>query len=201
MSTHVRVSEILAQFKDFSGIDPRVLNTKANIGTEVHHNIHMHTKGLPPVFDSYPNYAYGSNEITSWEDRGEGYFRSYLKYEAVNMPIYQCMEERFYCDDLMITGQIDALQIPRSAGFPMIVDFKCSYSIDEEIWGMQAHYYKYLAERNGIKVADKFHFLQLKKDGSKPKILEIEFDEKVMSRCIDEAILFWERKNDAKIKE
>jgi len=201
MSTHVRVSEILAQFKDFSAIDPRVLNTKANIGTEVHHNIHMHSKGMSPVFDSFPNYCRFTNEISSWEDRGEGYFRSYLQYEANEAPIYQCLEQRFYCDDLMITGQIDGLQIPKTAELPIIVDFKCSYSVDLEMWSMQAHYYKYLAERNGIKVQDRFLFLQLKKDATKPKIVEIKFDEKVMQRCIDEAILFWERRNDAKEKE
>ena len=98
----------------------------------------------------------------------------------------------------MITGQIDAIQMSKTAELPMIVDFKCSYTVDEEIWGMQAHYYKYLAERNGIKVADKFLFLQLKKDGKKPKLVEINFDEKVMSYCIQQAILFWERKKDAK---
>ena len=200
MSTHVRVSEILAQFKDFSAIDPRVLNAKAKIGTEVHHNIHMHTKGIMPVYGSFPLFD-RNNSIVGWDDRGEGYFYSYLKYEADHTPIYQTMEQRYYCDDLMITGQIDAIQIPKTAELPMIIDFKCSYSVDIDMWSMQAHYYKYLAERNGIKVQDKFWFLQLKKDGGKPKIVEINFDKNIMSRCIDEAILYWERKNDAKIKE
>lgn len=201
MSTHVRVSEILAQFKDFSSIDPRVLNAKANIGTEVHHNIHMHTKGGLPVFDSFPTFDYHTSEITGWDDRGEGYFRSYLKYEADLQPEYLCMEKRFYCDDLMITGQIDGIKMPKTGELPVIMDFKCSYSVDLEMWSMQAHYYKYLAEKNDMKTADYFIFLQLKKDGTGPKIVKIKFDEEVMQRCIDEAILFWERKNDAKEKE
>lgn len=200
MSTHVRVSEILAQFKDFSSIDPRVLNTKANIGTEVHHNIHMHTKGLIPVYDSWPTFNYHTSEITGWDDRGEGYFRSYLKYEEAVNPFYLSMEQRFYCDDLMITGQVDAIQL-NDDDQAFIIDFKCSYSVDLEMWSMQAHYYKYLTEKFGIHTADYFKFIQLKKDGSKPKIVEIKFDEEVMQRCIDEAILYWERKNDAKEKE
>jgi hypothetical protein len=196
MSTHIRVSEILAQFKDFSTINPKVLNTKAAIGTEVHHNIHMHTKGVFPVHEMYPNYDRSTTEITSWEERGEGYLNSYLAYDKKEKPKYQLMEHRLYDDNLMITGQIDGLRV--MDGLPMLIDFKCSYSVDKEIWGMQAHYYKHLLEVNGIQIADTFLFLQLKKDGKKPTLVEIKFDEEVMSRCIDEAILFWERKKDAK---
>ena len=88
MSTHIRVSEILAQFRDYSAIDVRVLNTKALIGTEVHHNIHMHTKGMFPMHEMFPVYDRGIN-ITSWQERGEGYFNSYLEYEKENKPKYQ----------------------------------------------------------------------------------------------------------------
>jgi hypothetical protein len=192
---HIRVSEILSQFRDFSTINPGLLNTKCEIGTEVHHNIHMHQKGLLPFFDIYPEYDRESN-IKAWSERGEGYFNSFLQYEAKVKPIYTHMETRFYDDNLMITGQIDALLM--TYDLPVISDFKCSYSVDEEIWSMQAHYYKHLMAVNGIKTADYFYWIQLKKDGKKPKVLEIEYDENMMSRCIQEAVLFWERKNDAK---
>jgi hypothetical protein len=63
---------------------------------------------------------------------------------------------------------------------------------------MQAHYYKHLIEHNGIKIADYFYFLKLDKNGKKPQIVEIKYDENVLSRCISEAILFWENKSNAK---
>lgn len=194
---HIRVSEILAQFRDFSNINPQVLNTKCNIGTEVHHNIHMHTKGLFLVWDMHPHHDFVTSEVNQWSERGQGYFDSYLKYEAKYKPKYDLMEKRFYDDNLMLTGQLDALMI--TDGLPTIVDFKCSYNVDEEIWGMQAHYYKHLLEHNGIMVGDKMLWLQLKKDGKMPKIVEINYDANVMSRCIQEAILYWEKKHDAKM--
>ncbi len=119
-----------------------------------------------------------------------------MNYDRSEKPTYQLMEERYYDDNLMITGQIDALRV--MDGLPMLIDFKCSYSVDEEIWGMQAHYYKHLLEINGIEIADTFIFMQLKKDGKKPKLVEIKYDENVMSYCIQQAVLFWERKKDAK---
>lgn len=214
MSNHIRVSEILAQFRDFSRIHHTVLNTKADIGTETHHNINLYCNGGMPIFESFPNYSRAlptitqdergndiitweqEPEILSWEDRGEGYFRSYQQYHNQRSPRYNLMEQRFYDDNLMITGQIDALLVTDS--LPMLIDYKCSYNVDEEIWGMQAHYYKHLLEVNGIEIADTCIFMQLKKDAKKPKLVEIKFNDEMMSRCINEAILFWERKQDGK---
>lgn len=192
---HIRVSEILSQFRDFSTINPNVLNTKCEIGIEVHHNIHMYKKGIPAFHDIYAEYDREGN-VKSWSERGEGYYNSYLIYDQKHKPVYTHMETRFYDDNLMITGQIDALLT--TYDLPVISDFKCSYSVDEEIWSMQAHYYKHLMAVNGIQTADYFYWIQLKKDGKKPKVVEIKYDENMMSRCIQEAILIWERKNDAK---
>lgn len=190
---HIRVSEILAQFRDFSKIHPKVLSEKCDIGIEVHRNIHQYKTGGFVMFDSYPVRNPMTAEILRWEDRGEGYFNSYLMWDEKNKPSYQIMEERFYDDNLMLTGQIDGLM---SADQPVLVDFKCSYKSDLEMWSMQAHYYSHLLKHNGVPVSDKFIWLRLKKDGKMPEVLEIEFDENMMSRCIDEAILFYEKKKE-----
>lgn len=190
---HIRVSEILAQFRDFSKIHPKVLSEKCAIGTEVHGNIHQYKTGGFTMFDTYPVRNPMTSEILRWEDRGEGYFKSYLEWDKKVNPSFGIMEKRFYDDNLMLTGQIDGLICDEK---PVLVDFKCSYKSDLEIWSMQAHYYKHLLEHNGIPVSNKFLWLRLKKDGKMPEVLEIEFDEKIMDRCIDEAILFYEKKKE-----
>ena len=201
MSTHIRVSEILAQFRNLDMIPRDVLNTKGEIGTEVHGNIHAHNLGQFPLYDMYPHYD-RHGVIKNWSKRGEGYFDSYLMYDRKENPRYANMEKRFYCDDLMLTGQVDAIRYYDDK-LPVITDFKCSASVDEEIWSMQAHYYKYLTTQAGIETADYMQWIQLKVDKNgnacKPNIITFTFDEFMMSRCINEAILIWERKKDAKI--
>lgn len=208
---HVRVSEILAQFRDFSQIDQRVLTEKQDIGTEVHKNIHLHTKGVLPIFDKFPVRNFNIENgfiidekgekkpdlrILRWEERGEGYFESYLRWEEKEQPSYEMMEERFFCDNLMVTGQMDA--IVRKGDGLMLIDYKCSASADLEIWGMQAHFYKYLLEMNGIVVGEEMHWIKLDKSGKKPNVSKIMYDEKVMDRCIEAAIRYWEERSDAK---
>ena len=196
MTNHVRVSEILAQFKDYSVVHPKVLSEKCQIGTEVHTNIHVFKNGGFPVFDTFAVRNPVTSDVIRWEERGEGYYNSYMQFEKAKNPKFEVMEQRYYDDNLMITGQIDALM--STDDLPVLVDFKCSYNADKEIWGMQAHYYKHLLEHNGIKIADYFYFLKLDKKGKKPQIVEIKYDENVLSRCISEAILFWENKSNAK---
>jgi len=193
---HVRVSEILAQFRDFSKINPKVLVEKCLIGTEVHSNIHEYKTFGFPMFDLFPVRDISTFEILSWQKRGEGYFKSYLEWDKQTNAKFEKMEQRLYDDNLMITGQFDALMTTDS--LPMLVDFKCSYKADVEMWSMQAHYYKHLLEHNGIKIADEFLWMKLDKNGKKPQLVKISFDENIMSRCIDEAILFWEKKNQSR---
>lgn len=192
-SKYTRVSEILSTMKDRSGINPLVLKDKAEIGTEVHSNIHMDWVGVPAVFEIFAVRRPTDGMVLREERRGEGYYNSYLEWKNRENPSYKIMEQRFYDDELMITGQVDALMETKE-GFTLI-DFKCSHHPEGIIWNMQAHYYCYLMKQNGIKILPKFIFLQLKKDGKFPTIIEFEFNEKVLSRCIEEAILFNEMKN------
>jgi hypothetical protein len=136
-----------------------------------------------------------------WEERGLGYFRSYCMWEKEKKPKYELMERRFNDPEMMITGRIDALLC--SEGFPILLDFKCSYSPDHEIWCMQAHFYWYLLKQNGFKILPKFLFLQLKplKDGKTQRPIEhwYDFDQQVLERCMLEAQKCWEEKNLAQI--
>lgn len=185
---YTRISDILATLKDRTHINQMVLMDKAEIGTEVHSNIHMEEIGCPTTFSIFPVRNPITGYILREEQRGKGYFESYLKWREDNKLPYKLMEERFYDDELMITGQVDA--ICDNA----LIDFKCSYTPDLEIWPMQAHFYWYLLKQNGIQV-DRFLFIQLKKDGKNPAIHEFAFDENILSRCIEEAISYNEAKN------
>ena len=193
---HVRVSEILSRFRDFSKINPTVLSEKAQVGTEVHCNIHRYKTGKFEMFDKFPIRNTNTLEIIRWEERGQGYFNSFVKWDEENESVLHTMENRFYDNEIMLTGQIDALM--QTNGLPVLIDFKCSANSDVEVWSMQAHLYKHLLNLNGIEIDDYFLWMQLKKDGSHPKIFEIKFEEKIISKCIQEVIKYWEEKSDAK---
>lgn len=210
-NNYVRVSEVLNRLRDRSGINPVVLEEKGRIGTEVHQNIYeLETEGMP-FFDLFPmRDRAGLIKATvegkeHWERRGVGYYNSYVAWKKDQECSYflhpnpiSKVEGRFYDDVLMITGQIDALINMPSKELPVLTDFKCSYSADLEIWEMQAHFYYYLLEINGIKVHPEFCWLQLKKDGKSPKEHWMKFDEKTLQTCLREAELYWEEKKHAK---
>ncbi len=190
---YTRISDILGRLKDRSGINQLVLKDKANIGTEVHHNIHMDYLDIPAHFEMHSVRRPFDGQFIREEARGEGYFNSYLTWKEGKDPVYSIMEKRFYDDELMITGQVDALLVTESG--LRLIDFKCSYSPDNEIWPMQAHFYYYLLKQNGIDVEPVFSFMQLKKDGKKPTIYDYTLDQNILSRCIEEAIRYQEEKN------
>lgn len=192
---YTRISDILSRLKDRSEINQMVLKDKADIGTEVHSNIHMDWIGVPASFAMFAVRRPFDGHMIREELRGEGYFNSYLTWKDGRDLPYKIMEERFYDDELMITGQVDAL-IQTESGLQLI-DFKCSYAPELEIWPMQAHFYYYLLMRNGIDVVPNFVFMQLKKDGSKPRLFEFQLDKNILSRCIEEAIRYQEEKSFA----
>ena len=202
MTEHIRVSEILSQFRDYSKINPTVLAEKCEIGTETHDNIKRYNTGGFEMFEMFPlrdmhgEIKTRSDGTQSWEERGKPYFQSYREWDKKVSPKFSIMEERYYDDNLMITGQIDALMTTDT--LPVLVDFKCSANADLEMWSMQGHYYKHLLEQNGILIADHFLFIKLLPNAKFPVVHEIKFDEKVHARCIYEAILYWEKINDAK---
>lgn len=196
MSKYVRVSEILARLQSYADIDPEVLEAKGKIGTNVHKAIVQDCAGEFVVLES---------------DRAHAYFESYKMIHPKSLVIDQI--PRLYCDKLMITGECDGLI--RGLESRTLIDWKCSASPNLKIWNMQAHFYWYLLEQNGIKVSPNMlwinlrHTKRIKKDPEtnigyctyhalSPVIREFKFDEKVLSECIEEANRYWEEYNDAK---
>lgn len=193
---YLRVSEILARLQDFSSIDPAVMDNKQKIGTNVHESILRDSVGDFPFLET---------------ERAAAYFGSYMIWKKKNSPVYRLQVPRLYCNGLMITGEIDAL-IDNGHGDPMLVDWKCSASANEEIWNMQAHFYSYLLEVNGLKIS-RMTWVNLRERKVKekgdlgedilryaaaaPKIYEFHFNENILSRCIQEAQIAWEEKRNS----
>lgn len=192
MALYIRVSEILSRLQNFSVIDPIMLENKAKIGTDVHKAIIEDAVGDFPVLET---------------QRASAYFASYLLWKNKAKPEYCVQVPRLYDNELMITGEIDALvRVPN--GRPYIADWKCSANANEEIWNMQAHFYWYLLKQNNIEVSDKMVWVNLRhrkwyEDNHEryspmaPKVYEFHFDENILSRCFDEANKAWEEKKNS----
>ncbi len=201
MKGYLRVSEILARLQNFDAIDPEVLDNKAKIGTNVHNAILQDTAGDFPLLET---------------QRASAYFGSYLMWKKKEKPVFKMQVPRLYCNDLMITGEIDGLIETNRHQSPVLIDWKCSASANEEIWNMQAHFYWYLLERNGITAScNEMKWINLRHEkkvemgplGEKivryhplaPKICNFVFNENTLSQCIQEAHKAWEEKKNSHV--
>ena len=172
---YTRISEILSHLKNFSHIDPVVLQNKANIGTEVHKAIEMDFNG----------------EFPYTEGRVMNYYTSFLQWQETFNPTCVKKEERLYCDKLKITGQLDAIVTFPGDHVKFLIDFKTSAQEDPLTWPLQAHFYYYLyTETYGKGIANRFIFLKLDKDGNLPRAYSYFYSENTMNRCFQELRIF-----------
>jgi len=172
---YARVSEVLKPFYNFSGIDKDVLERKADLGTQVHSAIADDIAGRFPC----PGAA------------GWGYFQSYLKWKERLSPLFVESEKRYFDENRMITGAIDALIKIPDESLPILVDFKTSAQEAAISWPMQAHLYGLLLEGNGIEIARRYLFVKFHKKGFLPVVFEYKFDKNILSKCLNSIDLFW----------
>jgi hypothetical protein len=172
---YARVSDIIKPFSNFSGIDEAVLKAKAELGTQVHKAISDDIEGGFPL----PG------------PKGSGYFESYMRWKGHLLPSFSMAETRLYCDEKMITGQIDTLvQFPGENGL-VLVDFKTSAQESPVVWPMQAHLYHHLLLQNGINVTSRFLFVKLDKEGGVPLVFHYNFDPNIRAKCMKAIDLYW----------
>lgn len=165
---YIRVSDLLDVWTDFKHIDPHVLENKARIGTNVHEKISAELNGY--FIDLAPD--------------EEGYFESWLRwYEKNDKTPYLEWERRFYSDEFLVTGQVDAIK-EREDGTIQIIDYKTSASPSLERWGFQAGWYYLLAKENGYDVEPEVTILNLKKDGKAAKEYKIQCDKALLHVCV-----------------
>lgn len=123
-----RVTSILSPFTDFSNIDPKVLANAADRGTRVHKFCELYLKNLliePVTYDCKP------------------YFDSFVKWCDLVLLAVIHAEERYFCDDLKITGQVDLVVMLKGDDEPIIIDIKTPQT-NQKTWQLQTAAYMYL---------------------------------------------------------
>jgi hypothetical protein len=175
-SSYLRVTEILSPFSGLDKIDPVVLQNAANRGTRVH-------RACEAIIEDLGDWGVDI-EI-------EGYIESFKKWWSTGHKVL-ALEKRFFCADLEITGQVDLI-LEKSPGEALIVDLKTSAS-PSKTWPLQGSAYAYMARKSGYNICG-IQFIQLKKDGKKPKIYEYEDNFELFKKCLDIFNHFFRRKD------
>jgi len=177
-SHYLRVTTILYPFSGLKGIDPSVLASAAERGTKVHEIIDAFEEGI------------GLFEL---ELALKGYFESYTKWATGKKFLKK--PERFYCDVLKITGEIDAMY--KDGKDLVIVDYKTPVR-ESKTWAMQATAYSYLAKQSGYDIK-RVEFVKLDKTSKEPKIYVYEEDMDTFKKVLDCYKYFFKEKNEENI--
>ncbi len=154
---YTRVTQVLYPFSGLDKIDPDVVARAADRGTRVHNICEGIIKGLG---------EFGVESDT------EPYVESFKKWWDQGHEV-EVIEERFWDDELQITGKVDLI-LKIDDGFA-IADLKTS-SKHSPTWEAQGSAYAYLARKSGYNI-QKILFIHLLKSGKAPKIYEYPVDE------------------------
>ncbi len=152
-----RVTKILYPFSGLGKLNPDIVAHAAERGTKVHKICEGIIRGLGEL---------------AVEEETRGYVESFKKWWDLGHKVI-AIEERFWDDDLCITGQVDLI-LDTEQGLT-IVDLKTS-SRPSPTWKAQGCAYAYLAKKAGYDVK-RICFLHLNKHGSKAKIYEYTPDD------------------------
>lgn len=155
-----RITSVISPFTDFSNIDASVLRNAADRGTRVHKYCELHSKGLLGIEP---------------EEDAKPYVESFIKWFGFMVDSVLCCEKRFYCDDYMITGQIDLIVKLIDHDDPWIVDIKTPQQ-ESKTWRLQTAAYLYLVNKIDPTICNRA-CLQLDKNGSIPAFRVYEHHE------------------------
>ncbi|MFI0477764.1 MAG: PD-(D/E)XK nuclease family protein [Candidatus Rhabdochlamydia sp.] len=154
---YTRVTKVLYPFSGLDMINPEILAHAADRGTKVHKICEGIIIGLG---------EFGVEEET------RPYVESFKKWWEKGHEVLM-VEERFWDNELEITGQVD--MIIRTPDGLAIVDFKTS-SKPSKTWAAQGAAYAYLAKKAKHDIK-KIYFLHLLKTGKEAKIYEYPIDD------------------------
>lgn len=154
---YVRVTHVLYPFSGLQSIDPDIVANAARRGTKVHQICEGIVQGLGEI---------------GVDDETWGYVESFKKWWGEGLDV-AAMEERFWDDELRLTGQVDF--IIRTESGLAIVDIKTS-SRPSKTWEAQGSAYAFLAKKSGYDIK-KIFFLHLNKHGKEPKLYEYPVDD------------------------
>jgi len=173
---YVRVSHVLKKYTSFAYIDPEVLDAKAYLGDCVHAAITDDCQGEFPMLT---------------DKKQVGYYLSFDKWKEKMCPTFYQMEQRYYDDELKLTGEVDAIIRPMRSKDLVLIDYKCSAQANHDYFSRQATLYYHLLQVNGVQVVPYFLWIQLDKNGKLPKVHKYYLTDKMLAECIQDVKNYW----------
>lgn len=174
---HQRVTEILSPFTGIKYIDQNVLENAAIRGTKVHGYCEAIARGLG---------------VWKVPEEHEGYVKSFLSWWKEGKEVLQ-VEKRFFCNELLITGQVDL--IIKQGNEISIVDIKTSRS-ESRSWMLQGSAYSYMAKKHGYNV-NKIMFLKLSREGKEARQYFYDENMELFKECLSVYRYFYGKKTKA----
>lgn len=173
--TYKRVTETLAPFSGVKNIPISVLETAAIRGTAVH-------KYCDAIIEGF--------EIEDINPDWKGYIDSFFHWESGKK--FLSKPARLYCDEYMITGEIDGLY--KQEDQIVLFDLKTPLK-ESNTWCLQLSAYAHLLSKSGINV-NKICAVKLDKTGKEPKVFEYEIDFASYLECLKIYNKFFRNKKD-----
>lgn len=178
MKDYTRVTTVLEPFSGLKHIDPEILKKAGERGTAVHSICDAIISDMgSPIHD----------------ERLSGYIESFKSWKGDKK--FLDKPERFYCDDLMLTGECDAIY--EENGKHILVDFKTSVK-ENQTWGLQGSAYFYLANKAGYNI-HRIEFVKLCKQGGEATIFLYEQNFKLFRACLDVYRHFFKDKKEENV--
>jgi len=150
---YTRVTAVLYPFSGLKKINPDVLKNAAERGTRAHKACEAIVKNLG-YFDD--------------DETISGYVESF-KIWCENKTFIPT-PQRFYCDDLMITGECDLIYEDERG--LVLVDLKTPAKESKQ-WLLQGSAYSYLAKKAGYEIKA-IEFVKLSKEGKAAQVFHYE---------------------------
>lgn len=154
---YIRVSDIVGLFRGC--FDPRireVVEQKAIIGSEVHNLCSQYALGRPCEKTT-------NARVQKYFECFKEYYDDHKLFDGVLIT-----EERFFDDELMITGQVDFVFKLKNRKSNILVDIKTTAKTDEFHWWLQGILYARMLSQAGIDLVDSFTFIQLSDNPKTP---------------------------------
>lgn len=174
---YLRVTAAIKNGDEFDRIPSAVLHKKQVMGTNVHQAIDDDLRGDLPL-GLMPGCL--------------GYFQSYRVWrDRVNLSVLQ-NEQRYFDDELMLTGCIDLLAKLPYEDTPVIIDWKTS-ATESASWILQSHLYGYLLAKNNIAISKRYIFVKLHPLGATPDIFEYLYSPNSYRDAINRVKRYWKK--------
>lgn len=168
-----RVTDVVGYLSGIYRVPTHILKAAAERGSFVHRVCDSIIDDMmyPQVPEEYQGYI---DSFQTWF----GLLNLSCNFNEKECPYLK--PDRFYCDDLKITGECDL--IIQRPDRNVLVDFKTSTS-ESKSWVLQGTAYCYLARKAGIEI-DEMVFVKLDKNGNAPECFVYEEDFDLFQKCL-----------------